>query len=204
MYQRCIGYHYSHGPSQVQCSSLPETHRSLMLILLGLKKTRSSKDVSCMQRLYGKSPQTTYPFVLHDTLILPWNYMIRNGEMALFSTSCTGMTEGKAESCRPCQHLHRNQNVEKIVTRIKDGVHENTDFACLGFSGLQDILRGKNQRIEFHPLSQIEPGRAIAWKSSCIFREQDIQIDGYCKWEDATCRPRYQHRSYCEFDVASE
>ena len=33
----------------------------------------------------GKSPHTAYPFALHETLILPWNYMIRDGEMMLFS-----------------------------------------------------------------------------------------------------------------------
>jgi hypothetical protein len=31
----------------------------------------------------GKSPHTAYPFALHDTLILPWNYLIRNGEMSM-------------------------------------------------------------------------------------------------------------------------
>ena len=33
----------------------------------------------------GKSPHTSYPFALHDTLILPWDYLLQNGVMTLFS-----------------------------------------------------------------------------------------------------------------------
>lgn len=29
----------------------------------------------------GKSPHTAYPFALHDTLILPWDYELKNGVM---------------------------------------------------------------------------------------------------------------------------
>ena len=116
----------------------------------------------------GKSPHTTYPFALHDTLILPWDYRIRNGEMVLFSTSCTGTVEGKAKSCRPCQQLHRNENLEKIVGRIKDGVHENADFAYLGFSGLQEMLRRKNQRVEFYRLRGLNQAKQLLGKAAAL------------------------------------
>jgi hypothetical protein len=29
----------------------------------------------------GKSPHTAYPFALHNTLILPWDYTVKNGVM---------------------------------------------------------------------------------------------------------------------------
>ena len=45
----------------------------------------------------GKSPHTAYPFALHDTQILPWDYSIRSGKMSLFSPGCTGM----ADEARP-------------------------------------------------------------------------------------------------------
>lgn len=33
----------------------------------------------------GKSPHTAYPFALHDTLVLPWDYLLKNGVMKLFA-----------------------------------------------------------------------------------------------------------------------
>ena len=33
----------------------------------------------------GKSPHTSYPFALHDTLVLPWDYSLKNGMMILFA-----------------------------------------------------------------------------------------------------------------------
>ena len=38
----------------------------------------------------GMSPHTAYPFALHNTLIVPWDYSIKNGTIVLFVQSCTG------------------------------------------------------------------------------------------------------------------
>ena len=32
----------------------------------------------------GKSPHTTYPFTLHDMIVIPWDYALKNGMMKLF------------------------------------------------------------------------------------------------------------------------
>ena len=87
-----------------------------------------------------KSPHTAYPFTLHEKLTLPWDYMVQNGEMVLFSKSCTRIAKGKVQSCQACQQLCENKHLEGVVSRIKDRVHENTAFAYVGFSGLQEIL----------------------------------------------------------------
>ena len=50
----------------------------------------------------GKSPHTTYPFALHDTIILPWDYALKNGMMKLFMCSCHGSSEGSDTACQPC------------------------------------------------------------------------------------------------------
>jgi hypothetical protein len=42
-----------------------------------------------------KSPNTAYPFALHDTLILPWDYTLKNSVMSLFTRSCTGLSGGE-------------------------------------------------------------------------------------------------------------
>ena len=76
--------------------------------------------------------------------------MIRDGERVLFSKSCTGLSKGDMQSCQGCQQLGSNEHLERIVSRIKDGVHENTPFAYFGFGGLQEILQQKKQQVEFY------------------------------------------------------
>jgi hypothetical protein len=116
----------------------------------------------------GKSPHTAYPFALHDTCILPWDYAIQNGKMSLFSKGCTRMTEEETRSCRPCQQLRTNQNLENIVSRIRNRIHENTDFVYHGFSGLQEILQRKTQQIEFYRLRGLNQARQLLGKAVAL------------------------------------
>jgi len=89
---------------------------------------------------HGKSPHSCYPFALHDTIILPWDYVVRNGIMTLFARKCTTSTNRGTQTCRPCQQLINDTTLEGILTRIEDGVHPNAQFAYHGISGLQDML----------------------------------------------------------------
>jgi hypothetical protein len=115
----------------------------------------------------GKLPHTAYPFALHETLTLSWDYMAQNGEMVLFPKSCTRILKEKAAapSCWECQQLCRNENLERIVSQIKDGVHKNTAFAYVGFSGLQEILQCKNQQVEFHRLCGLNQAKQLLRKA---------------------------------------
>ena len=61
----------------------------------------------------GKSP---YPFALHDMLVLPWDYSLRDGVMALFSQACLVFTRDGRQSCGPCQLLRKNTILENILT----------------------------------------------------------------------------------------
>ena len=103
----------------------------------------------------GKSPHTAYPFALHDTIILPWDYVLKNGVMKLFAHGCHGSSEGVGVACQPCQQLIKNKTLEKILTWMEDGIHENAGFAYHGFSGLQEMLHCKNQLIEFYRLHRL-------------------------------------------------
>jgi len=49
-----------------------------------------------------KSPNTAYLFALHNTLILPWDYALKNSMMSLFARSCTGLSGGDGRACQPC------------------------------------------------------------------------------------------------------
>jgi len=118
--------------------------------------------------LDGKSPHTTYPFALHDTIILPWDYALKNGMMKLFARSCHGLSEGSGTACQPCRQLIKNETLENILTQIEDGVHENARFAYHGFSGLQEMLRRKNQTIEFYWLHRLNQARKLLTKATAL------------------------------------
>ena len=117
--------------------------------------------------LDGKSPHTTYPFALHDTIILLWDYALKNGVMKLFARSCRRLSEGSGTACQPCQQLVKNETLENILTWIEDGVHENTGFAYHGFSGLQEMLRCKNRGNRILSAAWAEPGQEAPYKSNC-------------------------------------
>ena len=103
-----------------------------------------------MPFLDGKSPHTMYLFTLHDTIILPWDYALKNGIMTLFARNCCGLSEGSDTTCQPGQQLIQNERLENILWHMEDGIHENTGFAYHGFSSLQEMLHQKNQSIEFY------------------------------------------------------
>ncbi|KAF8232752.1 hypothetical protein L208DRAFT_1270353 [Tricholoma matsutake] len=122
----------------------------------------------------GKSPHTTYPFALHDKCMLPWDYAIHNGKMLLFWQSCTGPTEGDTRSCQLCQRLCTNQNLEKIVSQIKDGVHKNTDFAYHGFSGLHELLQWKNEWVELYRLHGLNQAKQLLGKAVALSKNKRL------------------------------
>jgi hypothetical protein len=116
----------------------------------------------------GKSPHSCYPFALHDILVLPWDYMIRNGKMTLYARSCTRQSENGAESCRSCRHLGRNNSLEGILTRFKYGIHENVGFGYHGFSGIHEILHRKNRQIEFYRLHGLNQAKKLLSKATAL------------------------------------
>lgn len=122
----------------------------------------------------GKSPHTMYPFALHDTIILPWDYTLKNGMMKLFARSCHGLSEGSGTACQPCRQLIKNETLENILTWIEDGVHENTGFAYHGFSGLQEMLRRKNQAIEFYQLRGLNQARKLLTKATALSDQKQL------------------------------
>lgn len=71
-------------------------------------------------------------------------------------------------SCQGCQQLGGNEHLERIVSRIKDGVHENTPFTYFGFSGLQEILQRKKQQVEFYRLCGLNQARQLLGKAVAL------------------------------------
>jgi hypothetical protein len=121
-----------------------------------------------MDYLEEESPHTTYPFALHDSLILPWDYSLKNGVMKLFARSCHGFTEGSDMACLPCQRLVKNEKLENILRQMEEGVHKNAGFAYHGFAGLQQMLHYKNQQIEFYRLRGLNQARKLLAKVTAL------------------------------------
>ena len=115
-----------------------------------------------------KSPHTAYPFALHDTIVLPWDYALKNGVMKLFARSCRGLFEGSGAACQPCRQLVKNETLKNILTRIENGAHENARFAYHGFSGLREILHRKNQLIEFYRLRGLNQAKKLLVKAAAL------------------------------------
>ncbi|KAF8176089.1 hypothetical protein BJ912DRAFT_1033585 [Pholiota molesta] len=117
----------------------------------------------------GQSPYTAYPFALHDTLSIPWvPHLMPTGTMLLFSKSCRKRTEEGCASCRPCQQLASNSTLEGILTRLNNGVHQNSTFAYHGISGLHEMLRRKNAQIEFYSLRSLNQARKLLGKMTAL------------------------------------
>jgi hypothetical protein len=60
----------------------------------------------------GQSPLSTYPFALHDSMNLPWDYAVTNGMLTLHAHACEGAVEGMV--CNICQNLQLNSILEGI------------------------------------------------------------------------------------------
>ena len=116
----------------------------------------------------GKSPHTSYPFALHDTLVLPWDYALRNGVMALFSRACLVFVDESEQSCRPCQLLRENKTLEKILARIDEGVHENAGYAYYGFSALSEVLHRRTQQLRISELRGLNQAKKLLSKATVL------------------------------------
>ncbi|KAG5634895.1 hypothetical protein H0H81_000401 [Sphagnurus paluster] len=116
----------------------------------------------------GKSPHTAYPFALHDTLVLPWDYAVKNNVMSLFATSCSGLSEGGGKPCQSCRQLIKNKTLEGIVGRVEDGTHESMAFAYLGIGALQEMLHRKTRAIEYYRLRGLNQARKLLAKATAL------------------------------------
>ena len=115
-----------------------------------------------------------YPFALHDTLVLPWDYMVKNSAMSLFARSCTGYSEGESLACQPLQRLPKNKTLEGVLARLAEGVHENANFAYHGFSGLQEMLHQKNQQINFYRPRGLNQAKKLLSKATALSEQKRL------------------------------
>lgn len=116
----------------------------------------------------AKSPHTSYPFAPHDTQALPWDYALRNGVMSLFARACTRLAPNHGETCQPCRLLQRNKALEKILSRMEEGIHEKVGYAYYGFSALAELLRRRTQQVQISDLKGLNQAKKLLSKATAL------------------------------------
>ncbi|KAJ2922530.1 hypothetical protein H1R20_g14566, partial [Candolleomyces eurysporus] len=113
------------------------------------------------------SPHLIYPFALHATLNLPWEYSWQGGMMRLFSRACQAPAKGE-NVCRACQDLESNTVLEGIQQRMEEGTHENSAFAYHGFGSLIEVLHRKNEQITHLRFKGLNDARKILVRARAL------------------------------------
>jgi len=115
----------------------------------------------------GQQAHTSYPFALHTTLPLPWDYSGRCDGFFLISHSCTGIV-GRKDRCKQCDELRSNEVVQGIVARFTNGIHENTTLVFHGIGGLIDIVHRKAQAMDSLRLCRLNDLKTLVRKEGVI------------------------------------
>jgi hypothetical protein len=115
----------------------------------------------------GQQPHTSYPFGLHSLVLLPWYYGTRREGFFLTSHACTGMAEINGR-CHACNALGQNENLQNIIARYTDGVHENATLAYHGIGGLIDLVHRKTSVIDVLRLRRLNDVRKLVGKEGVI------------------------------------
>lgn len=94
----------------------------------------------------SQSPHTSYPFGLHGSQRLPWNYSVRGEKMFLHSHECTGRPRDEGKPCRSCALLGRNSILQGISDRMRNSTRQGTTYAYLGWNELVAALQRKTEQ----------------------------------------------------------
>ena len=116
----------------------------------------------------GVLPYSAYPFMLHEVFVLPWNIHLVDHRISIQSTQCAGVRETSSDSCRECSQLLTHRVVEKILHRIKTGIHPNTSFAYQPIGGLIEMLRNKCAMLDGLRFKQLSTSRTLATRARTV------------------------------------
>ena len=81
-----------HGRWSTHAPTHNDRHGVINVDLLEFEDTVQEMSLSCgtckgytLNLPVGTSAYSSYPFTLHDTLVLPWDFKVKNGLMALLA-----------------------------------------------------------------------------------------------------------------------
>ena len=121
----------------------------------------------------GKDHHTSYPFGLHSSCIIPWNYHSVEDRFYLQSKFCSRVVysagdDGSYRACHSCEKIWSNDQFESIFERIKFGVHVNTPLHYQPIGGLVQIARRKTEQLEQMHLIKLNNNRTLARQAASL------------------------------------
>lgn len=121
----------------------------------------------------GKDHHTSYPFGLHSSRIIPWNYRSVEDCFYLQSTCCSQLAQPSGDdsqyrACRACEKIQSNDEFESISERIRFGVHVNMPLAYQPIGGLVKLVRKKTEELEGMHLTKLNDNRTLARQAASL------------------------------------
>ncbi|KAN0131108.1 hypothetical protein V8E53_011000 [Lactarius tabidus] len=116
----------------------------------------------------GVLPYGTYPFMLHEVFVLPWNIHVVDHQLSIQSIHCTGVRESLSDPCQLCSQLLTHRLVEGILEQIKNGIHTNTNFAYQPITSLIEILRKKCAMLDGLHFKQLSTSQTLAMRARTL------------------------------------
>ena len=114
-----------------------------------LQEKRSNCQGLIIKLPPGQSPHSAYPFGLHDELGDPWDYAVANGTLVLRAQRCLQrLPRTDKNPCSNCEVLEDNPNLQGVLDRIEEGIHENSRLVYNDVGGLIENIRRKNWQIK--------------------------------------------------------
>ncbi|KAG6848307.1 hypothetical protein H0H93_001364, partial [Arthromyces matolae] len=115
----------------------------------------------------GQTPHSSYPFALHDSTSLPWDYAVIQNKMILHAHACD-LTPGAHESCFACRNLSKNSIIIGILERMEHGIAPNTKYMYHGFSSLCTLVRRGLARVRQLQLTGLNQARKLIGQSTTL------------------------------------
>ncbi|KAG7091383.1 hypothetical protein E1B28_010421 [Marasmius oreades] len=119
----------------------------------------------------GKAPEDIYPFFLHRTTSLPWDYAVKRGVLVLHHHQCevTWIETCDSDesdpairrSCRYCSNLPEDNTLAGILRRFETGVPLCTEYKYHGFEGILEIARRWHEKAQTKWLGELNMARNI-------------------------------------------
>ena len=121
----------------------------------------------------GKNHHTSYPFGLHSSCIIPWNYYSIEDRFYLQSKCCSHVAhpsgdDGQYWACYSCERIWSNDQFKSIFKQIKCGVHVNTLLDYQPIGGLVQIVRKKTEQLEEMHLTKLNNNRTLARQAASL------------------------------------
>jgi hypothetical protein len=139
-------------------------------------RVTAPKDVICpgYELLFpkGQSAFSSYPFLLHERLTLPWSIILVGTKLRLRSKSCLKISPSSdptaATPCGKCAALHNDTIIMGIRHRSLDGAHESTPWAYLSPAQMYEALKRKTTSMNLLKLSTLNIRRTLSLRNRHI------------------------------------